>query len=192
MLDFCLLLLDEQIKDYKNNSLFLIELALLDIKENNWHEIDSFPFKLSSILKISRFFIIRHAYKSLAIFYSKNISENTSESDLDSPTIPDSNLEDKSLDRLTNLVNQFIIKGTYSPIHWIIDLRAYGLKIARNSTSIDQIDWDEETILYSEISFSISNFREFLYGLVYSTHTILFDEILFKSIAKLRDISVIP
>ena len=85
-----------------------------------------------------------------------------------------------------------MIKGTHSPIHWILDLRAYGLKIARNSTSIGQIDWDGETILYSGISFSISNFRGFLHGLVHSTRTILFDEILFKSIAKSRDIPVIP
>ena len=84
-----------------------------------------------------------------------------------------------------------MIKGIYSPIHWILDLRVYGLKIARNSTSIGQIDWDGETILYSEISFSISNFREFLYSLIYSTRTILFDKILFKSIAKSRDILVI-
>ena len=193
MLDFYLSLLDEQIKSYKNNSSFLIELALLGVKENGWYKVNSFPFKLSSILKISRFLIIRYAYKSLAISYTRteNSSENSLESDLDSPDISGSNLEHKSLDRLTNLVNRFIIKGTHSPIHWILDLRAYSLKIARNSTSIDQIDWDEETILYSEISFSMSNFRGFLYDLVYSTRTILFDEILFKSIDKSRDISVI-
>ena len=143
-------------------------------------------------MKISRFLIIRHVYKSLAIFYTKNTSKNILESDLDSPNIPRSDLEHKSPDRLTNLVNRFMIKGIHSPIHWILDLRVYGLKIARNSTSIGQIDWVEETILYSGISFSISNFRGFLYGLVHSIRTILFDEILFKSIAKSRDISVIP
>ena len=194
MLDFCLSLLDEQIKGHENNSSFLIGLALLGVKENGWHGVDSFPSKLSSILKISRFLIIRHAYESLAISYTRteNSSENSSESDLDSPDISGSNLEHKPLDRLTNLVNRFMIKGTHSPIHWILDLRAYGLKIARNSTSIGQIDWDGETILYSGISFSMSNFRGFLHGLVHSTRTILFDEILFKSIAKSRDIPVIP
>ena len=194
MLDFYLSLLDEQIKGYENNSSFLIGLALLGVKENGWHGVDLFSFKLSSILKISRFLIIRHAYESLAISYTRteNSLENSSESDLDSPDISGSDLEHKSLDRLTNLVNRFMIKGTHSSIHWILDLRAYNLKIARNSTSINQIDWDGETILYSEISFSILNFRGFLHGLVYSTRTILFDEILFKSIAKSRDIPVIP
>ena len=116
-MNFCLSLLDEQIKGYENNSLFFIGLALIDVKENSWHGVDSFLFKLSSILKISRFLIIRHVYKSLAISYSKNTLENTSESDLDSSTILDSNLEDKLLDRLINLVNRFIIKGTHSSIY---------------------------------------------------------------------------
>ena len=38
----------------------------------------------------------------------------------------------------------------------------------------------------------MSDFRGFLYGLVHSTRTILYNEILFKSITKSRDIPEIP
>lgn len=37
----------------------------------------------------------------------------------------------------------------------------------------------------------MSNFRGFIYGLVYSTRTILYHKILFKSINRLRDIPLI-
>lgn len=196
LLNFCISLIDQRNDTHENNSPFTIGLALLGVKENGWHGVDSFPSKLSSILKISRFFIIRYAYESLAISYSmENNSENDSENDSDSPDVSGSDQDQqkqKPLERLTNLVNRFMIRGSHSPIEHILDLRAYGLKIARESTSIGHIDWDRETIFYSGISFSMSNFRGFIHGLVHSTRTILYDKILFKSINRSRDIPLIP
>lgn len=85
-----------------------------------------------------------------------------------------------------------MIRGSHNPIKHILDLRAYDLKIVQESTSINYINWDRETIFYSEILFSISNFRRFIHGLVHSTRTILYDKILFKSINRSRDILLIP
>ena len=193
LLDFCISLIDQRIESSEKDSPFLIGLALLGVKENGWHGVDTFPSKLSSILKISRFLIIRKAYESLGDSFSpENISENDSESDSDSPEISESENHQKPLDQLTILVDRFMIRGSHSPIHYILDLRAYGLKIARESTTIGHIDWDRETIFYSGISFSMSDFRGFLHGLVHSTRTILYDELLFKSITKSRDIPKIP
>ena len=137
-------------------------------------------------MKISRFFVIRYAYELLA---EPIPTENDSKNELsllhlldllDSKGLNLFRL-DQLLDRLTNLVNRFIIRGSYSPIQYILDLRAYSLKLARDLTTIGYIDWDNETIFYSRISFSILNFRGFLYRLVYSTRTILFKELLFES-----------
>ena len=186
-------MIDQRVDTYEKDSPFLIGLALLGIKENGWHGVDSFPSKLSSILKISRFLIIRKAYESLGqSFSSENTLENSLESDEYLSDISESDNDQKPLDRLTILVDRFMIRGSHSPIHYILDLRAYGLKIARESTTIGQIDWDRETIFYSGISFSMSDFRGFLHGLVHSTRTILYDEILFRSITKSRDIPEIP
>ena len=186
-------MIDQRVDSYEKDSPFLIGLALLGVKENGWHGVDSFPSKLSSILKISRFLIIRKAYELLGQPFSpENISENDSESDRNSPDISESDNDQKPLDRLTKLVDRFMIRGSHSPIHYILDLRAYGLKIARESTTSGQIDWDQETIFYSGISFSMSDFRGFLHGLVHLTRTILYNEILFKSITKSRDIPEIP
>ena len=193
LLDFCLSLIDQKIDSNENNTPFLVGLALLGVKEKGWHGVDSFPSKLSSILKISRFLIIRYSYESSARpFPTENDSENDLESDSDSPNSSGQDLGQKPLDRLTTLVNRFMIRGSHSPIQYILDLRAYGLTIARNSTSIGQIDWNKETIFYSSISFSMSNFRGFIHGLLYSTRAILFDEILFRSITKSRRIPLIP
>ena len=183
LLAFCISLLDQRIDTHENKCPFLIGLALLGVKENGWHGVETFPSKLSSILKISRFFIIRYAYESLA---EPIPMENDSENELDSSDSSDieglfpSNTQ-QPLDQLTNLVDRFMIRGSHSPIHIILDLRAYGLKIARDLTTIGHIDWDNETIFYSGISFSMSNFRGFLHGLVHSTRTILFKELLFES-----------
>ena len=98
----------------------------------------------------------------------------------------------KPLNRLINLVNRFIIRGSYSPVHFILDLRGYSLKIARNTTITGQIDWVNETIIYSEISFSMSTFRGFIHDLVYLTRSILFDELLFNNPRKSRNIISIP
>ena len=66
-----------------------------------------------SIRGISRFMVERFYLPlyELAILLLYMICESTSH------TISDSNLEDKSLDRLINLVNRFMIKRIYSPIY---------------------------------------------------------------------------
>ncbi len=63
----------------------------------------------------------------------------------------------------------------------MLDLRSYGLKIARNTTSSGYIDWEGETIIYRTLSFSIANFREFVHGLISSTRALLFQDILFEN-----------
>jgi len=95
------------------------------------------------------------------------------------------------------LVDRFLIRGTRSPINWLLDLRNYGLKIARTSTSPGYIDWEEDIILYGSISFSISNCCSFLHDLISSTRAILLREILFENTSftpeiPLRSIPSIP
>jgi len=76
--------------------------------------------------------------------------------------------------RLEILVNRFLVRGSRSPFEWMLDLRSYGLKIARNTTSSGYINWEGETIIYRTLSFLIANFREFLYKLISSTRALLF------------------
>ena len=63
----------------------------------------------------------------------------------------------------------------------MLDLRNYGLKIARDTTTSGYIEWEGNTIIYPTISFSIFDFRSFIYGLTTATRTTLFRDILFEN-----------
>jgi hypothetical protein len=46
------------------------------------------------------------------------------------------------LEWVTRFINEFMVRGTNSPMQWMLDLRTYGLKIHYNSTSQGHVDWD--------------------------------------------------
>jgi len=134
-------------------------------------------------LKISRFLVLRYSFEDST---TPDLDDDDGDDDSSTLSTPDRlfsglDLGNGSLDRVKVLVDRFLIRGSNTPMNWLLDLRNYGLKIARTSTSSGYIDWDGETILYGSISFSISNFRSFLHGLTSSTRDILFREILFEN-----------
>lgn len=85
------------------------------------------------------------------------------------------------LERISFLVDHFLVRSSRSSINWALDLRSYGLNIAQNTTKESLIEWSNETILYGRISFSIFNFRAFIHDLLSSTQAILFEDVLFQS-----------
>ncbi|KAL6716774.1 hypothetical protein ACLMJK_004686 [Lecanora helva] len=192
LLSFLLSLLDRK-SDEDEYELPLVDaLAVLGLEENGFRGPDSYPSILSSILKISKFFVLRFAFEP-RLEYPSDLDSDSNISDLDLSREPvllfsDLDLSEKPLERLTTLIDRFLIRGTKTTMAWLLDLRSYGLKIARNSTSPGYIDWSGETILYKDISFSLSNFRSFLFGLIESTRDILFTELLFSSVNNIPEI----
>ena len=80
------------------------------------------------------------------------------------------------------MVDKFIVRGTYSPIQWILDLRTYGLKVHYNSTTPGHVAWiNQDQLLYKELNFTIGEFKGFIHGLVGATRQLLHDELLFGS-----------
>lgn len=191
LLVFCISLLNYNAKEHENESVFIIALSVLGVKRNGWEGVDRFPSKLSSILKISRLLLIRYAYEKSSISFYSEIADSSDSSDSDTQNWVINEKIPNSLERLQYLMNRFMVKGTFSPISAIIDLRSYGMAIALDTTSIGQIDWRNDTIFYANISFSLSNFRSFVHGLVYSTRSLLLDELLFRNYETL-DFPVIP
>jgi len=63
----------------------------------------------------------------------------------------------------------------------MLDLRSYGIKITRTSTSLGKVDWEGDSISLGGSSFSISDFQGFIHGLTSSTRAILFRDILFEN-----------
>jgi hypothetical protein len=78
------------------------------------------------------------------------------------------------------LVDLFMVRGTHTPMQWMLDLRTYALRVQMNSTSPGYITWmDTDRILYKEVHFSMGDFRGFIHGLVGSLRGILHNELLF-------------
>ena len=70
-----------------------------------------------------------------------------------------------------------MIRGSHSPMQWMLDLRTYGLKIHYNTTAPGNIHWVGDQILYREIQFTIAQFRGMIHGLVEQTRRGLFQNI---------------
>ena len=81
---------------------------------------------------------------------------------------------------VAEMVSQFMVRGTNSPIQWLLDLRTYGLKIHYNSTTTGHVGWmNQDQLLYQQYNFTIGDFRGFIHGLTSSARQILHNELLF-------------
>ena len=59
-----------------------------------------------------------------------------------------------------------MVRGTNSPIQWLLDLRTYGLKIYYNSTTTGHVGWmNQDQLLYQQYNFTMGDFRGFIHGL---------------------------
>ncbi|KAN0067914.1 hypothetical protein V8E54_013842, partial [Elaphomyces granulatus] len=79
-------------------------------------------------------------------------------------------------------MDTFMVRGTHSPMQWMLDLRTYGLKIHYNTTSLGHIEWrGPDELLYKQINFTMGDFRGFVHGLVRDTRRILQEDLLFRN-----------
>lgn len=176
-LDFSISLLDQQAKEDEYELLLVETLVVLELEEKDWKEVNFYLSLLSSFIKISCFLVL---WFSLEKSSTLNTDSN-SNSDLNT-SIYSLELENREvLERISFLVDHFLVRSSRSSINWALDLRSYELNIAQNTTKESLIEWSNETILYGRISFSIFNFRAFIHDLLSSTQAILFEDVLFQS-----------
>jgi hypothetical protein len=190
LLIFCLSLLNHPTGTDEYECPFVVAMAVLGVKELGFHSPDTYTSTLSSLLKISRFFVLRFSFESTTTPHPNIDIDSDSDSDSDDDSVDLEGLEDlpgKPLDRIKYLVNRFMIRGSHTPIDWLLNLRAYGMTISRNSTMSGHIDWNGDNVSYGNVSFSLSDFRGFLHGLISSTRTILFDDLLFSQSPNIVD-----
>jgi hypothetical protein len=64
------------------------------------------------------------------------------------------------------MIDKFIVRGSYGPMQWMLDLRTYGLKIYYNTTSPGNVEWmGHDKLLYKDLHFSIGQFRSIVHRL---------------------------
>ncbi len=82
------------------------------------------------------------------------------------------------LEYVTKMMDRFMVRGSHSPMQWMLDLRTYGLKIHYNTTTEGHIDWVGEQILYKSIQFTMGKFRGMIHGLMTETRRMLINDLL--------------
>ncbi|KAJ9480580.1 hypothetical protein VN97_g12971, partial [Penicillium thymicola] len=77
------------------------------------------------------------------------------------------------------MVTRFMVRGSHTPIQWLLDLRSYGLKVHFNSSIPGCVTWtSKDRILYKDIHFTMRDFRAFIHGLIHVLRRTLYDELL--------------
>jgi hypothetical protein len=77
-------------------------------------------------------------------------------------------------------MDKFMVRGSYSPMQWMLDLRTYGLKIHYNTTSRGHVEWTGgDKLLYKGLQFNIAQFRSMVHGLESESRQLLIEELLF-------------
>ncbi|KAG9193953.1 hypothetical protein G6011_03988 [Alternaria panax] len=91
------------------------------------------------------------------------------------------------------MMDRFMVRGSHSPMQWMLDLRTYGLKIHYNTTSrghVEWVGWDE--LLYKSLQFSMAQFRGMVHGLATESRRLLMDELLFGNSRAAKPIPSVP
>ncbi|GME30708.1 putative DNA helicase protein, partial [Neofusicoccum parvum] len=84
------------------------------------------------------------------------------------------------LELVTKMMDSFMIRGSHSPMQWILDLRTYGMKIHYNTTTKGHVGWNgQEQLLYQGIQFTMAKFRGMVHGLLNDARQLLLQELLF-------------
>jgi hypothetical protein len=91
------------------------------------------------------------------------------------------------------IIDQFIVRGTHSPMQWMLDLRTYGLKIHYNSTARGHVEWvGQDEMLYKDLQFNIAQFRGMVHGLATESRRLLMDELLYSISSAAEPIPSVP
>lgn len=189
---FCLSLLYETIDNNEYDSTLICALAVLGITRTGWKGFDQYPSMLSAIIKVSRFMVVHDTWETTQ-HYPKNKefnSENSNQSLSDSDELS-ANFEQQSwLKLIKNTVNHYMIRGSLSPMQWMLDLRAYGMSIAFNTTTQGAIDWVGDEIVYKNIRFTMNQLREMIRSTIEIATYQLFHDLMFINDEK--NIPIIP
>lgn len=79
-------------------------------------------------------------------------------------------------------MDKFIVRGSYSLMQWMLDLRTYRLKIYYNTTSCGHIEWaGSDKLLYKGLQFNIAQFCSIVYRLVTKSRRLLIEELMFSN-----------
>ena len=197
-LDFCIELLNQTVTTHEYDSALVCALAVLGVTENGWKGVDRYPQVLSSMIKIARFMVIQKALEITKPsdnnhFNSNSVcdfSNSSDESDIGQE--PQRRRQKGCLRWVGEMMDGFMVRGSNSPMQWMLDLRTYGMKIQLNTTATGHVGWNgKDELLYKSAQFTMPQFRAMVQGLV-ETAGGLMDELLFCGERYGKEAPVVP
>lgn len=181
-LRFCMSLLNHRVEAHEYDSPLICALAVLGIRsETGWQGPNYYPPLLSKIIKIARFMVIESALTQAR--QRRDLREPSQESDSSDGSAllglspPPS--RNGCLIILQHMMDRFMVRGCQSPLQWMLDLRAYGLKIDFETTRAGHVDWVDDQILYKDIAFTMPLFRFMIHQLITTARGHLLVELMF-------------
>lgn len=81
---------------------------------------------------------------------------------------------------MRRMMDAFMVRGCGSPVQWMLQSRAYAMKIAFNTTSPSHVDWSNgDRLQYTSVKFSIAKFRSMVAQLRQATWRALVEDLMF-------------
>lgn len=142
-LDFCIALLDHDLKGdlFESSVLGYLATMGIDTKNSRFYEAQTYTPMLSGFIKISQMLVLQKAISAT-----------------------DKELTEEPMDVLEEMRERFMTIDCRSPFSWAVQLRSFGKKIRDSITSLGYIQWsdDEETLFYKDLELQLSRFRSFV------------------------------
>ena len=139
-LDFCIALLDHQLKGDIFESAVLGYLAVIGIDVGNptFYEAINYPSILSGFIKISQMLVLQKAVEE-----------------------EESGQAACAFDLLDEIRERSMTVDDCTPFSWAVSLRSFGENISDTVTSLGYIQWseDEQTMFYKSLELRVNDFR---------------------------------
>ena len=162
-----------QKKKYEN---FLIcVLIVLSIHQNRWMNSNKYFFILFIVIKINRIMIIQHvcfvndffSFNEIDYVFNQNVNQFSFKKNF-------------MLQIMKKMMNRFMIRDIFDFMQWMLNLRTYDFKIQFNIIFENHVDWIKNEIVYKQIQFNMSNFREIFHDFMTRNKRLLFEKLLFN------------
>ncbi|PVH96324.1 hypothetical protein DM02DRAFT_687969, partial [Periconia macrospinosa] len=128
-LEFCIALLSQSITRKEYDSPLVCALAVLGVKEDGWKGPEQYPPVLSAVIKIARFMVVQQALELSGPLGDEDPVDDDSAYESDDSSHPRRRQRKGCLQFVQEMMDRFMVRGSHSPMQWMLDLRTYGLKI---------------------------------------------------------------
>jgi hypothetical protein len=110
---------------------------------------------LSAVIKVARFMVVQQGLE-LSSLLDDDDSDSNSAYESDS-SCPPRRWPKGCLQLVKKMMDRSMVRGSHSPMQWMLDLRTYGLNIRYNTTPQGHIDWtDGDELLYKGLQFTLA------------------------------------